>query len=188
MRESMKLMMRSKDELEGLDCIQIPGCNRVQKTDHSKSFDRDCPGYLWFIDIAKGIVVSDGIIVNSWHDLEPTAILDEAIDGRVYPVGPLVKHPTLIDVVATHEINEVFRWMDEQPDQSVLYVSYGSGGSLTFDKIQELALGLELSQQRFIWVLRPPLDKDVSELFLSIDIGVVPWITCPPVSWRVLTT
>jgi len=38
----------------------------------------------------------------------------------------------------------------------VLYVSFGSGGTLSQHQIDELALGLELSGQRFLWVLRAP--------------------------------
>ncbi|CAM8947903.1 unnamed protein product [Rhodiola kirilowii] len=168
----------SGEELRGLDCIQIPGCTRVQKRDHIESFDRAGPGYLWFIGVAKKIINSDGIIVNSWHDLEPKAIgslnhkhlLGQAINGQVYPVGPLVKQPSFRDKLSLAP-PEMFKWMNKQPDQSVIYISFGSGGSLTYNQIQELASGLKFSQQRFIWVLRPPLNQNASEFFLSIDIN-----------------
>jgi hydroquinone glucosyltransferase len=35
-------------------------------------------------------------------------------------------------------------------------VSFGSGGTLSQNQLNELALGLELSGQKFLWVLRAP--------------------------------
>ncbi|CAL5364079.1 unnamed protein product [Camellia sinensis] len=37
---------------------------------------------------------------------------------------------------------------------SVLYVSFGSTTSMTYEQIKELAFGLEQSEQKFIWVFR----------------------------------
>jgi len=48
------------------------------------------------------------------------------------------------------------RWLDKQQHNSVLYASFGSGGTLSQEQINELAWGLELSGQRFLWVSRPP--------------------------------
>ncbi|XP_042505616.1 hydroquinone glucosyltransferase-like [Macadamia integrifolia] len=39
---------------------------------------------------------------------------------------------------------------------SVLFVSFGSGGALSREQLNELASGLELSKQRFLWVVRSP--------------------------------
>ncbi|KAI4979429.1 hypothetical protein ZWY2020_016182 [Hordeum vulgare] len=50
-------------------------------------------------------------------------------------------------------------WLDRQPPKSVIFVSFGSGGSLPTEQMQELALGLELSGQRFLWVVRSPRDE-----------------------------
>ncbi|KAJ0513413.1 putative trans-zeatin O-beta-D-glucosyltransferase [Helianthus annuus] len=46
------------------------------------------------------------------------------------------------------------QWLDKQPARSVLYVSFGTTTTFTSDQIAELALGLERSTQRFLWVLR----------------------------------
>ncbi|KAM0027512.1 putative trans-zeatin O-beta-D-glucosyltransferase [Helianthus debilis subsp. tardiflorus] len=46
------------------------------------------------------------------------------------------------------------QWLDKQPARSVLYVSFGTTTTFTSDQIAELALGLERSKQRFLWVLR----------------------------------
>ncbi|XP_052171760.1 hydroquinone glucosyltransferase-like [Diospyros lotus] len=50
---------------------------------------------------------------------------------------------------------ECLNWNDNQPTGSVLFVSFGSGGRLSHEQITELALGLEFSEQRFLWVAGP---------------------------------
>ncbi|TKY66289.1 UDP-glycosyltransferase 72B1 [Spatholobus suberectus] len=42
---------------------------------------------------------------------------------------------------------------------SILYVSFGSGGTLSQNQLNELALGLELSGQKFLWVVRAPSES-----------------------------
>ncbi|RYR54749.1 hypothetical protein Ahy_A06g030030 isoform A [Arachis hypogaea] len=54
---------------------------------------------------------------------------------------------------------ECVRWLDNQRPNSVLYVSFGSGGTLCQEQVNEMALGLELSGQKFLWVLRAPSDS-----------------------------
>ncbi|CAN6576992.1 unnamed protein product [Malus baccata var. baccata] len=53
-------------------------------------------------------------------------------------------------------------WLDKQEQSSVMYVSFGTTTAMKDEQIQELAIGLEESKQRFIWVLR---DADKGDLF-----------------------
>ncbi|KAJ6288501.1 hypothetical protein OIU76_024478 [Salix suchowensis] len=76
----------------------------------------------------------DGILVNTWQDLEGTT-LGSLEDGK--KLGRVA-----------------------QPIESVIYVSFGSGGTLSAKQTTELACGLESSGQRFIWVVRPPIEND----------------------------
>ncbi|KAL7256304.1 hypothetical protein ACSBR1_010265 [Camellia fascicularis] len=71
----------------------------------------------------------------------------------VYPIGPLTKL-----VEPADPTSELLEWLDKQPSESVIYVSFGSGGTLSAKKTIELGWGLVLSQQRFVWVLRPPTE------------------------------
>ncbi|XP_076910707.1 zeatin O-glucosyltransferase-like [Bidens hawaiensis] len=54
------------------------------------------------------------------------------------------------------------KWLDKQPEKSVIYVSFGTTTTFTESQIQELAVGLEKSEQRFLWVLR---DADKGDVF-----------------------
>ncbi|BAT75221.1 hypothetical protein VIGAN_01305100 [Vigna angularis var. angularis] len=79
---------------------------------------------------------------------------------EVYAVGPLVRR--VEKKPEDGKKGGVLQWMDEQPTESVVYVSFGSGGTMSGNQMREVALGLELSQQRFVWVVRPPCEGDAS--------------------------
>ncbi|RWR78437.1 hydroquinone glucosyltransferase-like protein [Cinnamomum micranthum f. kanehirae] len=50
----------------------------------------------------------------------------------------------------------------------MLFVSFGSGGALSFDQTKELALGLEMSGLRFLWVVRSPNDKEACASYFGV--------------------
>ncbi|CAL4898192.1 unnamed protein product [Urochloa decumbens] len=102
-----------------------------------------------------------GILVSSLEKLEPRAM--EALrDGRclpdrptppVYCVGPLVSPG---GAAAADDRHECLRWMDAQPDRSVVFLCFGSMGAFPKHQLAEIAAGLESSGQRFLWVVRSP--------------------------------
>lgn len=53
-------------------------------------------------------------------------------------------------------------WLDKQEPNSVLYVSFGTTSSFSDEQIKEMAMGLEQSEQKFVWVLR---DADKGNIF-----------------------
>ncbi|KAJ9543878.1 hypothetical protein OSB04_023585 [Centaurea solstitialis] len=57
---------------------------------------------------------------------------------------------------------KLLNWLDKQAKDSVVYVSFGTMTSLSNEQIQELAIGIEKSEQNFIWVLR---DADKGDIF-----------------------
>ncbi|XP_031101407.1 zeatin O-xylosyltransferase-like [Ipomoea triloba] len=74
-------------------------------------------------------------------------------------IGPILPgKPGLI----SNKANSCLDWLDQQPKNSVLYISFGTMTSMSDKEVRELALGLEQSKQRFIWVLR---DADKGDIF-----------------------
>jgi hydroquinone glucosyltransferase len=71
---------------------------------------------------------------------------------KVYPIGPIIQ----TDSTNPKNGSECLTWLNNQLPNSVLYVSFGSGGTLSQDQINELAFGLELSGKKFLWVVRAP--------------------------------
>ena len=137
--------------------VAIPGCVPVPGSDLLDPVqDRTNDAYKWVLHHSKRYPLAEGIMVNSFTELEagPVKYLQSIEPGKppVYPVGPLIKKES---EVGSGE-NECMEWLDEQPLGSVLFVSFGSGGTLSNEQIAELALGLETSEQRFLWVVRTP--------------------------------
>ncbi|KAJ1388283.1 UDP-glucuronosyl/UDP-glucosyltransferase [Sesbania bispinosa] len=140
--------------------IQISGCVPIHGRDLPKPVqDRTSQVYELFLQRCKKLHLADGIIVNSFRDIEtgPIRALTEEKSGypSVYPVGPIIQNGS----GNLTNGSECLKWLNNQVPNSVLYVSFGSGGTLSQDQLNELALGLELSGQKFLWVVREPSES-----------------------------
>lgn len=153
--------------------VRIPGCIPLLGSELLDPLqDRKDDAYRWVLHHAKRSRLAEGILENSFEDLEPNTIKyllgNEPGRPPVYPVGPLVNiEPP--SAVANSESSECLRWLDKQPQGSVLYVSFGSGGTLSSEQMDELAHGLEMSRQRFLWVVRSPNDKVANATYFSVN-------------------
>ncbi|KAJ1439508.1 UDP-glycosyltransferase family, conserved site [Sesbania bispinosa] len=151
----------SSDFLDLTKTENVPDC---VKPFHLKDLpdpvlhERSSVTYTSYIDVCQKLLLADGIIVNTFTDLEADAIKDlqEKSTNRespcVYPVGPIIRTESNNQV----NMSMCLRWLDNQPPSSVLYVSFGSGGTLSHDQLNELAFGLEMSGHKFLWVVRVP--------------------------------
>ncbi|PWA85051.1 UDP-glucuronosyl/UDP-glucosyltransferase [Artemisia annua] len=151
--------------------VQVPGCHPIQIQDLLDQVrDRKIDEYKWYLFHVSRLHMTTGIFVNAWDDLEPVSL--KAVKHEqffmqiptppVYPIGPLTKQ---IEPVVTGHEEEIMAWLDKQPKDSVLFVALGSGGTLTSEQQTELAWGLELSHQRFIFVVRKPSDSALAAFF-----------------------
>ncbi|XP_058745522.1 hydroquinone glucosyltransferase-like [Vicia villosa] len=158
--------------------LNIPGCYTVHGKDLPTPVqDRTNEAYRCFLRHLKRYKLAKGIIVNSFFELEPEAFMFlQKSEPVVYPVGPLVNQDT-IDSESEFEVS--FKWLDEQPHGSVVFVCFGSGGTHTSAQTNELALGLEMSEQRFLWVLRCPNDKVENDLNFIASSNVDPFDFLP---------
>lgn len=50
--------------------------------------------------------------------------------------------------------NACLEWLDKQPPKSVIFVSFGTSTCFTDEEVEEIALGLERSGQKFLWIIR----------------------------------
>ncbi|GAU20260.1 hypothetical protein TSUD_353240 [Trifolium subterraneum] len=107
--------------------VKLPGCVPIHGRDlFTNVQDRSSQEYKQFLQLLKSLSIADGILVNSFLEME-----------------------------------------------RVLYVSFGSGGTLSPEQIVELALGLELSNHKFIWVVRTP-SSSTDAAYLSAENDVDP--------------
>lgn len=151
--------------------MKIPGCRPVRPEEVvDPMLDRTNQQYSEYFRLGIEIPTADGILMNTWEALEPTtfgALRDVKFLGRVakvpvFPIGPLRRQAGPCGSNC-----ELLDWLDQQPKESVVYVSFGSGGTLSLEQMIELAWGLERSQQRFIWVVRQPTVKTGDAAFFT---------------------
>ncbi|KAL0349120.1 UNVERIFIED_CONTAM: Hydroquinone glucosyltransferase [Sesamum angustifolium] len=152
-----------------LEPVRLPGCVPLKGKDLPDHFqDRANEAYKFALEKCKKYQVAEGIIVNSFLDLEPgtfKALKDEGwCRVPVYAIGPMIQTGS-----GSNSSSDCLKWLDDQPDASVLYVSFGSGGTLSHDQLIELAVGLEMSGQRFLWVVKSPDEKASNAAFFSVQ-------------------
>ncbi|XP_031257638.1 UDP-glycosyltransferase 83A1-like [Pistacia vera] len=106
---------------------------------------------------------ADYLICNSVYDLEPEAF---TLVPNILPIGPLLPS------IRRHssgsfwaEDSTCLKWLDQQQPHSVIYVAFGSFTVLDKTQFQELALGLELTNRPFLWVVRPDITDEANEAY-----------------------
>ncbi|CAK9157690.1 unnamed protein product [Ilex paraguariensis] len=106
--------------------------------------------------------VADGIIVNTFEELESEYVREYRIAKgvKVWCVGPVSACNKLnLDQAergnkASVDENQCLNWLDAREPNSVIYACLGSISGLTASQLRELGLGLEASNQSFMWVIR----------------------------------
>ncbi|KAK9156176.1 hypothetical protein Sjap_003656 [Stephania japonica] len=147
--------------------LAIPSyCNSVPRSAFPQfMFHKDDEGYKRLLDVAKKFRDFKGILVNSFAELESFAV--DSINrmvresqgkiAKVYPVGPMIDGTGEIHQSSNGaHFDQIMQFLDHQPRKSVVFLCFGSMGSLSSVQVTEIANGLERSGHRFLWALRRP--------------------------------
>ncbi|CAA0373319.1 unnamed protein product [Arabidopsis thaliana] len=108
-----------------------------------------------FVNPVPAKVLPSALFIEDGYDADvKLAILFTKANG-ILAVGPIFNpkahpHPDQ-DLVCC---DESMKWLDAQPEASVVFLCFGSMGSLRGPLVKEIAHGLELCQYRFLWSLR----------------------------------
>ncbi|KAF9602406.1 hypothetical protein IFM89_027535 [Coptis chinensis] len=156
--------------------LDVPaGIPSILATDMPKPMlDRNDKAYEQFLYCTMNMPKAQGIIVNSFDSLEPRA-LKALRDGLcvkngstppLYCMGPLIADRDG-NKGSGAVVHECLSWLDEQPSRSVVFLCFGSLGLFSEAQIKEIAIGLEKSEQRFLWVVRSPPTDDKNKRFLA---------------------
>ncbi|KAI3457640.1 hypothetical protein Pfo_014305 [Paulownia fortunei] len=114
-------------------------------------------GSPMFLNHAKRFRETKGIMVNTFLELEFQAMKFLSEDEKippVYPIGPILHEDGKND--RNPKYDEITKWLDEQPDSSVVFLCFGSKGCFDEIQVKEIAVALERSGHRFLWSLRKP--------------------------------
>ncbi|CAO2838727.1 unnamed protein product [Amaranthus hypochondriacus] len=150
--------------------LEIPGLFSVP-ADHvfESMLDRGV-SYFEFLKIAETLPKSNGIIVNTYESLEDKAVMGLK-QGICLPGTPIPPVYCIGPLIANRGDNnggirdECLSWLDSQPSQSVVYLSFGSRGVFSKEQLWEIADGLEKSNVRFLWVVRTPASEEKGDDF-----------------------
>ncbi|XP_042453493.1 linamarin synthase 2-like [Zingiber officinale] len=100
-----------------------------------------------------------GLILNTFAALEgPVLAAIRSKYPNLYAIGPLPSSPVSSSLWKVEV--DCLRWLDAQPDASVLHVNFGSITVVTKSQLKEFAWGLARSGHRFLWAVRPDLLRD----------------------------
>ncbi|XP_020204345.1 UDP-glycosyltransferase 1-like [Cajanus cajan] len=152
----------------------IPGVPKIHTDDLPDPVkDRKSESYQVYIDIATCLRDSDGVIVNSFNAIEERVVEvfnQGLMEGTtttppVFCIGPVIS-----SAPCRKDESECLTWLDSQPSQSVVFLSFGSMGRFSRVQLREIALGLEKSEQRFLWVIRSEFEEGDSGVVVpSLD-------------------
>ncbi|KAJ3672445.1 hypothetical protein LUZ60_007166 [Juncus effusus] len=149
-----------KDMGENTNPIPFPGVPPIPANDMPYMLlDRESEIYKGFIQMLSPLIKGDGFLINSFDSLEPKALValreGLCLPGHktppIYCIGPLVNEGQGKEGEERHE---ALTWLDTQPKESVIFLCFGSMGAFTPDQIKKIAIGLENSGQRFLWVVK----------------------------------
>lgn len=116
----------------------------------------------FWCDIPAKYSRAKGIMVNTVSELESKAInYLSNISPPLYPVGPILNLKGKNN--DEDKKSNIMKWLDGQPDSSVVFLCFGSMGSFGVDQVKEIAYALEKSGHRFLWSLRNPTSKPNSK-------------------------
>lgn len=110
--------------------------------------------------------LADWIICNTTSELEQGAL---SSFPEILPIGPLMASNRLGES-AGHlwpVDTTCITWLDQQPACSVIYAAFGSFTLFDLNQLQELALGLELTNRPFLWVVRPDMTNEKIRMYLT---------------------
>ncbi|KAM5585110.1 UDP-glycosyltransferase 88F3-like [Rosa sericea] len=150
------------------DVVEFPGSPPLRGSQMPVSIlDRNEAAYDHYLHIASCLPKAKGILINTFQELEPRAIkaIKEGIcvpnhpTPPLYHIGPLISDSENRLIQGGTDCSTL--WLDEQPSRSVVFLCFGSRGTFSEEQFKELAIGLERSKLRFLWVVKSQLDLEV---------------------------
>nr|CAB3470762.1 unnamed protein product [Digitaria exilis] len=92
------------------------------------------------------------VLVNTCQELELGALA--AVGAHdVLPVGPVLQSGEMSGIFKQDDV-EYMEWLDAKPENSVVYVAFGSLATMGREQLDELLLGLEESGRPYLCVIR----------------------------------
>ncbi|PAN21628.1 hypothetical protein PAHAL_3G481000 [Panicum hallii] len=136
--------------------LSFPGAPPFKVSEMPEGISDDGEAFQAILRIAARMPDARGILINSFESLEPRAVraLRDGLCVPDRPTPPIYLVGPLVSPGGGDKEHECLRWLDAQPDRSVVFLCFGSMGAFPKSQLAEIAVGLEKSGQRFLWVVR----------------------------------
>ncbi|KAF3441389.1 hypothetical protein FNV43_RR15303 [Rhamnella rubrinervis] len=168
---------KTPDNLDNPSVYRFPGISLVRPSDIAALMSNH---FLYFF---SALPKANGIIVNTFDGFEPVAMkaVEDGVcvpDGPtppVYYIGPFIgslwneKGGGNAIAMEEEEEEDYLKWLDKQPSRSVVFLCFGSQGTFSEKQAREVAIGLENSGKRFLWVLKKPAIDDKTKRTVELE-------------------
>ncbi|XP_066340891.1 cyanidin 3-O-rutinoside 5-O-glucosyltransferase-like [Miscanthus floridulus] len=143
--------------------VRVPGLSRPLRIGSLPSFLTDTSGSdraRAFIDVFRELFEfmdrwQPKVLVNTFDELEPSALAEMKRHLDVVAVGPMVGSATDARIhLFEHDKKRYMEWLQAHPDNSVVYVSFGSVTKLAKRQMEEIAAGLRQCGRPYLLAVR----------------------------------
>ncbi|KAM7474879.1 hypothetical protein LguiB_022122 [Lonicera macranthoides] len=129
---------------------------------------------VWLNQAKDSDSESYGVIFNSFFDLEPDYAnhYRNVLKRKAWHIGPFslcnkkIEDKVVRGKKSTVDEHECLKWLDSQKPNSVIYICFGSVANISIAQLYEVAMGLEASGQKFIWVVRISENEEDCDMWL----------------------
>ncbi|XP_010475901.1 PREDICTED: UDP-glycosyltransferase 90A2-like [Camelina sativa] len=165
-----QLLSKVKSDTEPVSVPEFPWI-KVRKCDFVKDMfapkPTTDPGFKFIIDQVTSMNQSQGIIFNTFDDLEPVFLdfYKRKRELKPWALGPLCSVNNFLEGEVEEKVKPSWmKWLDKKRDKgcNVLYVAFGTQAEISREQLEEIALGLEESQVNFLWVFK---GNELGEMF-----------------------
>ncbi|KAG6558154.1 hypothetical protein Mapa_000335 [Marchantia paleacea] len=184
----LKLPSSPSDGESQDEFINLPGLSLMRINGIPPDYFRGHPMYKYASRHGPSLKKSEMIVFSNCKEIERRSFreLERLLTAfaqknctkipQVFAVGSTFPNKYLGDGdkakgSGDDERHPSLKFLDCQPDSSVLFVAFGNIASFKQEQIQEIAFGLQNSQQPFLCVLNPPLKtgrSDIDDIFSVI--------------------
>ncbi|RCV22517.1 hypothetical protein SETIT_4G226900v2 [Setaria italica] len=135
----------------------------TESTDPSNMFHSVFTGIRDLIETLDKESPKATVLANTCQEFELASLA--AVGAHdVLPVGPVLPSGDESGIIKQDDA-EYMEWLDAKPENSVVYVSFGSLASMAREQLDELLRGLEESGRPYLFVIR----KDVKVALAEVE-------------------
>lgn len=162
-------VIAAADELVDIPVLQPFECKVLGRQLPPSFLPSTSMGSRAMQEIREFDMAVDGIVVNTFDELEhgSTALLAAAAGKKVLAVGPvsLCRTPSLDPRDVSDDARRCMAWLDAKKAKSVVYVSFGSAGSMPPAQLMQLGMALVSCPWPVLWVVKgaDSLPHDVNQ-------------------------